>query len=124
MPKGKGKPTATTPVLRGADKESNSESVQTCPICCEDIVEANEAQDGQEALLCEGYCQKWLHRWCAGVHQENYRDLASSNKPFVCPSCSLAEHRRLITTLLETVEFLKEEVRQLKEEKLATHVCR
>ena len=35
---------------------------------------------------------KWLHRWCAGVHKENYRDLASSDKPFVCPTCSLSEH--------------------------------
>ena len=116
----KAKPPAATPVLVDADEESSPECVQACPICCNIIVEASETFEGQEALLCEGNCQKWLHRWCAGVHKENYRDLASSDKPFVCPSCSLAEHRRMITTLLETVEYLKEEVKQLKEEKLAT----
>ena len=117
------KPPPATPVLVDADEESSPECVyciQACPICCNIIVEASETFEGQEALLCESTCQKWLHRWCAGVHKENYRDLASSDKPFVCPSCSLAEHRRMITTLLETVEYLKEEVKQLKEEKLAT----
>ena len=46
------------------------------------------------------------------------RDLASSDKPFICPSCSLAEHRLLITTLLETVQSLKEEIKQPKGERL------
>ena len=97
---------------------SSTRGLESCPICCEVIVEANETLEGQEALLCEGTCQKWLHRWCAGVHKENFRDLASSDKPFICPLCSLAEHRLLITTLLETVQSLKEEIKQLKGERL------
>jgi len=79
--------------------------------------EATEKSDGQEALLCEGTCQKRLHRWCAGVHKENYEALASSDKPFFCPSCCLAEHRQLIVTLVDTVETLKDEIRKLKEAK-------
>ena len=96
----------------------NSKSVLACPICCEEIVEATETSEGQEAVLCDGTCQKWLHRWCAGVHKEDYCALASSNKPFLCPACCLSEHRQLITSLLGTVESLKEEVRQLKKDKL------
>jgi len=49
---------------------------------------------------------------------EDYCALASSNKPFLCPACCLSKHRQLITSLLETVESLKEEVRQLKKGKL------
>ena len=76
--------------------------METCPICCQEIVEATEKSAVPEALLCEGTCQKWLHRWCAGVHKENYE----------------AEHRQLIVTLVDTVETLKDEIRKLKEAKV------
>lgn len=93
--------------------------METCPICCETIVDATEDAEGQEALLCEGACRKWLHRWCAGVHKDGYAALTSSEEPFVCPSCSLAEHRQLIKSLAETVESLKFEIQQLKRSKLS-----
>ena len=80
---------------RGSGGHGHEHSMETCPIFCQEIVEATEKSDGQEALLCEGTCQKWLHRWCAGVHKENYEALAASDKPFFCPSCCLAEHRQL-----------------------------
>ena len=76
--------------------------METCPICCETIVDAAENVEGQEALFCEGACQKWLHRWCTGVHKDSYAVLTSSEEPFVCPLCSLAEHCRLIKSLVET----------------------
>ena len=87
-------------------------------MCCETIVEATEDTEGQEALFCEGTCQKWLHRWCAGVHKESYAALTLSVEPFMCPSCRLSEHCQLIKTLVETVESLKGEVQQLKQCKL------
>ena len=87
-----------------------------CPICCHRIVDATASTEGEEAILCEGTCHKWLHRWCAGVHKDDYTILAASSKPFLCPSCCLTEHRQLITTLIATV---KDEIRELKKEKEA-----
>ena len=92
--------------------------METCPICCETIVDTTEDAEGQEALFYEGPCQKWLHRWCASVHKDSYAVLTSSEKPFVCPSCSLAEHCRLIKSLAKTVEYLKCEIQELKRSKL------
>lgn len=68
---------------------------------------------GKEALFCEGTCCKWLHRWCAGVHKDNYAVLMRSSKSFFCPSCCLSEHRQLIRTLVATVDLLKDEIREL-----------
>ena len=79
-----------------------------CPICCEVIIEASE---GQEALFCDGTCQKWLHRWCAGVHKDAYPVLQSSGSPYHCPS-----HHEQIRSLSEMVEALRAEIRSLKVE--------
>lgn len=54
--------------------------METCPICCETIVDATEETEGQEALSCEGACQK-----------DSYAVLTSSEEPSVYPSCSLAQ---------------------------------
>ena len=93
--------------------------METCPICCEVIVDATEDAEGQEALFCEGACQKWLHRWCADVHKDSYAILTSSEEPFVCPSCSLAEHCQLVKSLAETVECLKCEIQELKRSRVS-----
>ena len=90
---------------------------ETCPIFVERIEEATDRNEGQEALFCEGKCQKWLHRWCAGVHKDSYAALSSSHAPLLYPSCCFAEHRQLITSLIGTVESLKEEIRLLKQSK-------
>ena len=49
-----------------------------------------------------------------GVHKDDYGNLASGDSSFMCPSCSLAEHRQLIRSLVSTVECLKEEIGLLK----------
>ncbi len=50
----------------------------TCPTCTQTIVEATNDREGQEALLCEGNCNTWYHRWCAGVPTLRYETLSSS----------------------------------------------
>ena len=44
----------------------------TCPTCVQTIVEATDNREGQEALFCEGNCNTWYHRWCAGVSMLRY----------------------------------------------------
>ena len=87
---------------------------KTCPICCKVIQEATKAKDGQDAIFCDGPCQKWHHRWCASVHKDDFQKLSLSNAPFMCPSCCFSEHRQLISSLVNSVEDLKAEVARLK----------
>ena len=62
-----------------ATKSVTSRRTKTlCGVCRSQIVEGKE-----EALLCEGDCGQWLHRGCASVPQERYKELANSNEPFV-----------------------------------------
>ena len=81
-----------TKEVEGEAEAEEQEEREVCPICCDEIDDATETSEGQEALFCEGTCQKWLHRWCAGVHKDSYASLALSGKPFLCPSCCLTEH--------------------------------
>ena len=75
-----------------------------------------EGEDGcaQDALFCEGVCQRWLHRWCAGVTSERYVVLSSIEDPSLCPSCTVAGQQADIACLRECVNALTDEVRALK----------
>ena len=65
-------------------------------------------------FFCEGVCQRWLHRWCAGVTSERYVVLSSVEDPFLCPSCTVAGQQADIACLRECVNALTDEVRALK----------
>ena len=72
-------------------------------------------------FFCEGVCQRWLHRWCAGVTSEWYVVLSSIEDPFHCPLCTGAGQQAAITAqqadiacLRECVNALTDEVRALK----------
>ena len=48
-----------------------------CCVCCKAV------EDGKdEALLCEGQCQKWLHRYCAVWQWTNTKNSAPAKSPF------------------------------------------
>ena len=92
-----------------------------CPICSKSIQDADKTSTGQDALFCEGECQCWLHRWCAGVTRERHDALSSTDESFICPACTLANHQAIIavqqadiSTLRECVNALMEEVKALK----------
>ena len=78
-------------------------------VCCKAV------EDGKdEALLCESQCQKWLHRYCAGVTVGQYEELSSSEQPFLCFTCCRTHHQQQITELTGEVEALRFELSQLK----------
>ena len=99
-----------------ASKTQSHGSPNVCPICCKAILDATKTREGQEALECEGTCQKWIHRWCAGVHKQDYPTLSNSSDSWTCPSCHLKEYGQLIKSLVNTVETLKAEVVSLKKQ--------
>ena len=68
----------------------------------------------QDALQCEGQCegitcQMWYHRYCAGVPLSHFKDLANSEKPFVCLLCSQDVHKAVVSQLQSEIAALKAE---------------
>ena len=84
-------------------------SSELCSVCCQAIVKGKD-----ELLFCGGVCQQRLHRYCAGVSAQVYKNLTSQGVPFYCFACSLAKHREEIDSLKSTVEAMKIEIAQLK----------
>ena len=81
-----------------------------CDLCCSPIVEGKE-----DAVQCEGSCQAWLHRRCAGVPCSYFkRDLINSSTPFVCAHCSRKTHQTAVGQLQNEVEALRAGVAELR----------
>ena len=80
-----------------------------CDLCAAAIIDGKE-----DALQCEGTCQKWFHRYCAGISLSHFQELASSAKPFVCLSCSQNVHQAVVCQLQAEISALKAEVRELR----------
>ena len=73
-----------------------------CDGCCSAIID-NE----QEAIQCEGCCQKWYHRLCAGVSKFHYDMLADSPDPFICWLCADSLRKAATRELQQELAELK-----------------
>ena len=85
-----------------ASAKAGNVSAAICDGCCSAIVE-----DEDEAIQCEGTCQKWYHRLCAGVSKFHYDELAGSPRAFICWLCSDSLHSAAIQSLQQEIESLK-----------------
>ena len=50
-------------------------------------MEDDEKNDGHEAVFCEGECQIWLHRKCAGLTHQAFAKMSKSDDPYFCVYC-------------------------------------
>ena len=64
-----------------------NKKAEECAVCCQKVTEGEG-----EALFCEGKCQKWLHRYCAGVSVAQFQDLSTVSAPFLCVICYQQSH--------------------------------
>lgn len=85
-----------------------------CLICDKVIKDSARQQKGQDAVLCEGDCQGWLHRVCAGVTKKAFHEAADSGKPFFCHYCKSTKQEEDISNLKQTIDDLKSEIAKLK----------
>ena len=85
-----------------------------CDVCDSAIVEGKD-----DALQCEGACQMWFHRYCAGVSISHFKQLSNTSKPFVCSFCSPDVHQAVICQLQSEITVLKDEVKALFDAKQA-----
>ena len=79
-----------------------------CDICCNEVIETESNTEG--ALFCEGACQKWVHRSCAGVTRYHFEKLSKSDDPWYCPCCTVVSQNKQIDTLKFKIESLMAEL--------------
>ena len=68
---------------------------------------------GNEAN-CDGACQAWLHRNCAGLPKDRFKLVSESNDQFYCPNCKIEFQRDEISHLKVAVAELSSELTKLK----------
>lgn len=85
------------------------------------VQETNQSKSGQDSIFCNGGCDTWLHRGCAGLSKAALKAASKSNDPFNCMKCKLFYQESEIASLKTTVNSLVTKLSSL-EEKL-TEVC-
>ena len=66
------------------------------------------------AIYCEGQCNSWLHRSCAGLPKSVFTSLQNSPDPFLCLHCQLKNHTTIISELKATIASLSETITTLQ----------
>ena len=64
-----------------------------CAICLEAIQDRSHTSEGQDSVFCEGECQRWLHRTCAGLTNQAFDQIRSSDERFYCYQCFVTLHK-------------------------------
>ena len=55
-----------------------------CAICLEAIQDRSDTSEGEDLVFCEGECQRWLHRTCAGLTDPAFDKIQRSDERFYC----------------------------------------
>lgn len=100
----KAKAKKSRPGSKAALSDVASQQATICDGCCGEI-DDNE----HEAIQCEGSCQKWYHRLCAGVSKHHYDNLADSPSPFICWLCSDILQKAVIHELQQELTKLRKD---------------
>ena len=61
-------------------------------------------------MYCDGHCDTWLHRGCAGLSKLALKEVANSSDPFYCTRCCLSKHKEELETLRTIVTKLTSEL--------------
>ena len=67
---------------KGRSEEDTESCV--CGVC--GVAVQEDPPTGEESIFCEGNCQAWLHRKCAGLSSAAFAAISSSY-PFTCLVC-------------------------------------
>ena len=109
---------ANTATATSSNKSSKGNGQTTiCPICCDVIVDVTAGEDGHDSIFCDGACDGWLHRRCAGLPKAAFQaicDAVTANQPFYCPHCRLDSQEKEIATLKQAIDSLSQETARLK----------
>ena len=85
-------------------KQTNTQKTTNARIC------AGPFKATEQVLHCKGNCDKFFHRYCAGISKGYYQDLLTSSKPFVCLVCTQQLHKAELSNLHSEIATLKQEL--------------
>ena len=110
----------STKVSKSAAGE-NINASPLCPICLDPVTDASEDQEGHDAVYCDGTCNGWIHRRCAGLSSAAFAALSSTSdpKPFYRPNCRLDKQSEEIEALKASVCQLSQRLSQYLSEKFS-----
>ena len=91
----------------------NSEA--DCLVCEEPILEPGEHCKGDEAVICEGICQGWLYRKCAGLTRPAFDKLGEQDTVYLCSYCMMVSQSKEISNLTDTTKSLHTAITSLTE---------
>ncbi len=99
---------ATALLTSKSSSSSKRKPSSSCPclICDKNIADASAKSKGQDSVFCEGPCQGWLHRTCAGLSKSMFKliSLPGHNSPFYCLYCSHDRYSDQISLLKSTID--------------------
>ena len=102
------------------DKTNKKSKDEFCSICNKNIPEtAEDDEEPQQAVFCEGECSTWIHRQCAGLSLTMFTKLGESDEPYMCLYCILKAQNHEIQKLKTTVKSLTDELATLKNNRSA-----
>ena len=62
-------------------------------------------------VFCDGVCQEWLHRQCAGLSKAAFESVSNSGShPFHCPHCIITQQSKEISALKASVAALADDI--------------
>ena len=85
-----------------------------CTICLKPIIDHSEVTEGEDSIFCEGLCQQWIHRTCAGLPDPAFDLIRSLDQNFYCFLCSMACHTSELKALRSTIESLSKDLTELR----------
>lgn len=85
-----------------------------CAICLKLIIDRSDVSDGEDSVFCEGACQRWLHRSCAGLPDPAFDLIHNSDEKFYCFPCSMASHALDVKELRSVVASLSKDLADLR----------
>ena len=91
------------------DLKDSKSSAESCCVCCQSVSVSKD-----EVLFCSGTCQRWMHRYCAGVSVIAFQCIKESGSPFLCFCCHQIRSQDVSAQLTNKVQQLEEEIRGLK----------
>ena len=86
-----------------------------CPVCTEEVIDGGGRKKGQESVFCDGRCQEWVHRQCAGLSKVAFQAVSNSEAQFRCPRCIIIQQAEEISALRTSVDALACDVKLLHE---------
>ena len=77
-------------------------------------MDATTKKEGQDSVHCDGQCNAWIHRQCAGLSSSAFDVVRKSTSPFYCPHCRLDIQAKEINSLKVMISALTSDLSSIK----------